>query len=232
MFGSFNNVFEPNPYLKPETSRTFEFGAGTEFEDLFKESDQFKVKASRYITRASDYIEQVVSGITIGTPPCNFPFTDGSCSGGTAGWVNVPSANIWGYELETAYDNDLIEATLGASYVSGENARSGVALTTKQPLIVTTSLGYKFDRIDSTIGYTGKYVDDNKKGLVDTANFINYSRPGFATHGVYLSYEPENHKDITLDFAVDNIFDKKYRQPSSEIYDMERNYKVRLTYRW
>jgi outer membrane receptor protein involved in Fe transport len=84
-----------------------------------------------------------------------------------------------------------------------------------------------------TIGHKGKYsLTITKKALIDTANQINYRRPGFATHGVFLSYTPEKHQDLTLDLAVDNIFDKKYKQPFFDIYDMERNYKVRLTYRW
>ncbi len=235
VFGSFVNTFVASPNLQPEESRTFELGAGAKFNDIYEKDDEIRFKASRYITDASNYIEQVISGITIGIPPCNFPFVDGSCSGGTAQFVNVAEANIWGYEGEIDYDNSRIEAKLGVSYVSGENAQTGQFLTTKQPLIVTTKLGYKVNSIDSTIGYTGKYADDNKKALVDNSdstNPINYRRPGFATHGMYLSYEPEKYKNISLDLAVDNIFDKRYREPFAEIYSMERNYKLRFTYKF
>jgi hemoglobin/transferrin/lactoferrin receptor protein len=231
--GSLANSFTPNPDLKPESSRTFEFGGGAKFTELMNNEDQLRVKASRYITKASDYIEQVITAGNIGNPvTCPFPFVAGTCDAGTTSFTNVPSANIWGYELESSYTNANWEFALGASYVSAENARSGVALTTKQPLIFTSKLGYTFDDLGLTIGHMGKYSDDNKKGLIDTANQINYRRPGFATHGVFLSYTPEKHQDLTLDLAVDNIFDKKYKQPFFDIYDMERNYKVRLTYRW
>ncbi len=233
-FGTFN-TFAPNPYLKPETSRTFEFGGGTNFKDLFEEKDEFRVKASRYITRASDYIDQNVTGPNFGVGACTFPFTDPSCNGGTTSFTNVSSANIWGYDLQTAYDNSLIEAKANLAFVSAENARTGAYLTTQEPLIVTTNLGYKFTDIDSIIGYEGKYVDGMDRAYTDNSNPsapIDYRRGGFATHGVYWSYTPHQLKSLSLDLAVDNIFDKQYREPGSEIYDLERNYKARVTYKW
>jgi hemoglobin/transferrin/lactoferrin receptor protein len=231
-----NNTFVANPYLQPETSRTVEFGGGLKFADLAQKDDELRVKASRYITQANDYIEGFVTGPNFGSGACPaFPFSAPGCNFGTSGFRNVPSAHIWGYELDTKYDNSAIEAGLNLSYVSAENARTGAFLATKQPLVVASNLGYKIESIDSTIGYMGKYVDGLDKALIDTSdpNFtLNYRRGGFATHGIYLSYEPKRYKNISLDLAVDNLFDKKYRVPGSEIYDYERNFKARFTYKW
>ena len=230
------NNFVQNPNLKPETSRTFEFGGGFNFNDLAQKDDELRVKLSRYITHASDYIEQFITGPNFGSGAClSFPFNAVGCNFGTTGFRNVTSANIWGYELDSTYENTLLEAGFNLSYVSAENARSGQFLSSKQPLIVNTNLGYKVDSLDSTIGVTAKFVDGLDKALVDTSdpNFtLNYKRGGFATEGVYWNYEPKKHKNISVGFAVDNIFDKKYRLPFSEIYDMERNYRINVTYKW
>lgn len=231
-----NNTFVQNPYLKPETSRTFEFGGGAEFKNIVKQDDEFRVKASRYITRASDYIEQYITGPNFGTSSCpSFPFNAVGCNFGVTGFRNISSADIWGYELDSTYDNEAIEAGANFSYVSAKNARNGQFLSSKQPLIVNANLGYKFDEIDSTIGIIAKFIDGLDKALVDTSdpNFtLDYRRGGFATEGIYWNYEPKYVKNFSLGFAIDNIFDKKYRLPFSEIYDMERNYRLRLTYKW
>jgi hemoglobin/transferrin/lactoferrin receptor protein len=233
LVGANANTFVANPNLRPESSRSFEFGTGAKFNDIMNKDDELRLKASRYITRASDYIEQVVTSGNIGVPGlCPFPFVAGTCNAGTTSFTNVPSANIWGYEFESNYLTSDWEFGVGASYVSAENARNGVALTTKQPLIFTSKLAYNFADQGITIGHKGKYADDNKKALRDLPNQINYRRPGFATHGVFLSYTPTKHKDLTLDFGIDNIFDKKYKQPFGEIYDMERNYRINVTYKW
>lgn len=233
--GTLFNTFVANPNLKPETSRTVELGGGLQFKDLSEKDDELRVKASRYFTQASDYIEGFVTAPNIYTGSCPPPLTAGACNFGTSGFRNISSADIWGYELDSKYDNSLIEAGLNLSYVSAKNARNGQFLSTKQPLIVASNIGYKIDSIDSTIGYMGKYVDGLDKALIDSSdpNFVlNYKRPGFATHGIYLSYEPKKYKNIALDLAVDNIFDEKYRMPGSEIYDYERNFKARFTYKW
>ncbi len=233
LVGSNANSFVANPNLKPETSKTFEFGSSAKFNDLFEANDELRAKASRYITDSSDYIEQVITSGNIGAPGvCPFPFTAGTCNAGTTSFVNVAEANIWGYEAEVNYLNSNWDFALGASYVAAENAITGQALTTKQPLIFSSRLAYTFEDLGLTIGHKGKYADDNKKGLVDNVNQINYKRPGFATHGIFASYTPPKMQDFTFDLGVDNLFDKKYRQPFSEIYDLERNYQARVTYRW
>ncbi|HCR85844.1 MAG TPA: hypothetical protein DIV86_04120 [Alphaproteobacteria bacterium] len=230
-FGYFNQ-FQANPYLKPEVSKTLEVGTGFEFSDVLESSDELKFKFARYKTGAQDYIEQYITGPNYGVPPCNFPFVHPSCNGGITLFRNVNKARIWGYEITTGYENSFLTASLGASYVSAKDADTGTYLTTKQPLIVTSDIGYKFADEQFTIGHFGKYAADNKKALIDVPSQINYVRPGFATHGAYLRYEPKKLENLTIDFAVDNIFNKQYREPFFELYAPETNFRLSATYKW
>ncbi len=230
------NTFTVNPYLKPEKATTFEYGTNFNFTDILEEKDVVNLKLSKYETKSDDYIEQVVAGSNIGNPfICPFPFVAGGCSAGTTSFTNVPKADIWGYEADFTYENELLIGRLGASYTQAKNARTGTRLTTKQPFIVTSDLGFKIPQLDLIVGHFGKYADDNKKGYYDASdpqNIINYRRPGFATHGIYASYAPEKLENLTVDMGVDNIFNKKFREPLAEIYSPSTNYKVDVTWKF
>lgn len=50
------NTFEPNPNLKPETSKHWEAGAGLSFADLLMPGDSLHAKASYWGQNVDDYI--------------------------------------------------------------------------------------------------------------------------------------------------------------------------------
>lgn len=229
------NTFQPNPNLKPEVSKTIEVGSGAEFKDVVKEDDSLRLKGSRFWTRAEDYIEQYFTGPNYGSGACPYPFTAGTCNGGITSFQNVNRANLWGYDATVNYENNFLTASIGASFVTGKDDASGQYLTTKQPLIVTSDIGYKIADTGITIGHFGKYAADKKKAFVDSSdpsNLFDYRRPGFAVHGLYLRYEPKKVENLTIDFAVDNIFDKQYKEPFYELYAPETNFRLSATYKW
>ncbi|MDX1949774.1 MAG: TonB-dependent hemoglobin/transferrin/lactoferrin family receptor [Rickettsiales bacterium] len=230
--GAYTNTFLPNSNLKPEESETFEYGLNLNFKDVVETSDELNFRASRYETTATNYIEQVIFGSTIGIPfVCPFPFTAGGCSAGNTQLRNIAEAQIWGYEADVTYESDLVRAQLGASFNNGKNSQNGQFLTTKQPFLVNSDIGFKLP-YDLVAGHYGKYAMANERALVDVPNQINYLRSGFAVHGVYLSYNPTKLDNLSLDMGIDNMFDKRYKDPFFELYSPGRNYRAGLTWRF
>lgn len=209
--GPFFNTFLPNPNLQPEESETYEIGTGFDFTDLFENKDSLRFKASRYWTEAENYIEQRIAGL-------NTQF------------INVPEASIWGYESNLTYENQLLRSSIGASYVSAKDANAGISLSTRQALIFTSDNSINIPQTNFTVGHFGRYSDGNEKGFFDTSQDLRNS--GFAIHGLYARYNPEKVDNLTLDFAIDNIFDKQYIDTFSQIYAPGTNFRLSATLKW
>jgi hemoglobin/transferrin/lactoferrin receptor protein len=86
--GPFNNVFVPNPNLKPESTRTWEGGLRFAFDDVLMEGDGVRLNGSYFDTRAKNFIDGDV--VMKFTPPFQFTTTP----------VNVPRAHIRGAEIQ------------------------------------------------------------------------------------------------------------------------------------
>lgn len=218
-FGSVANSFVANPNLKPETSRTVELGFGMDYESVFQADDKLDFKISRYQTRASDYIEQLVSVS---------PFS----ASNTTTYTNVTRADIWGYEADISYQTKHVDTKLGFSINKGKNDNTGVHLTSVLPFVANLSTAYKFaDADNSILGYTAKFVDSLDRAYVDTTS--DYTRGGYAVHNLFYSVQPsEFNKALTIDVGIDNLFDKQYLAPQTFVHDLERNYKIRATYKF
>lgn len=217
-----NNVFVANPFLKPETATTFEYGFGTSFDSVIKNSDKVSLKVSRFETKAEDYIDQQI----------NFnPFT-----GGTTGFVNVDEARIWGYEGELKYLTDAFRAQLTASYVTGKNQTTGAYLGTNDALKFKTDVAYTLPSTNVELGYLGKYAagfDKAYSSSFGALDQVNFARGGYAVHGVYTQYKAEGAlSGFTFNVGVDNIFDKAYADTQARNYEIGRSIGTRVTYKW
>ena len=55
------NLFVPNPDLRPEKTKTAEAGARLKFDNALREMDALRVKAGYCNTRATDYLDTVMT---------------------------------------------------------------------------------------------------------------------------------------------------------------------------
>ncbi len=124
------NRFVPNPDLKPQRTRTLEFGAGLNFDDLIQENDKFQIKASHFRIWGTDFIDLSVTQPTLFVD-CN-PFIPGNCDG-TTNSANVPNAFLAGTEVEAPYENDRVIVGASFSNLSGENTDTGANLGSLTP---------------------------------------------------------------------------------------------------
>jgi hemoglobin/transferrin/lactoferrin receptor protein len=218
------NRFVPNPDLKPQTTRTVEFGGGLTFDDVIQTNDQFQVKASHFITWGEDFIDLSV------TQPepfidCN-PFIPGNCDG-TTNSTNVPNAKLRGNEIEASYESDRVLIALGFSAIDGEDEDTGAKLGVLSPDQLTLNTALKLPELDSILGWRMLAAEK-----FDKVNEPSEMRSGYVTHDFYFAWQPaiEPLNGFRLDLGVDNAFDKSYARTFTDATEAGRDFKALVSY--
>lgn len=207
-----DNFFVPNPGLKPETVTSFELGAGIDLEQILSDKDKAQLKGAWFYSKGEDFITQEVNIFA-----------------GTTRNFNVDEAKLTGFELEGSYEFHPLTAKIGLSYVEAEDENTGEYLSNNVPLTFVTDLSYQVDKIDSRVGWRGRYAEENDRvGSTDTPT------SGYAVHDVYYRWKPDAKylDQLTLDLGVDNLFDKAYRKRFATLVEEGRSYNARLSFKW
>ncbi|OQM77522.1 ligand-gated channel [Pseudaminobacter manganicus] len=183
--------FLPNPNLKPETAKTWEFGTNYRLNGIFNSDDNIRLKAAYFHNDVDDFI-----GFQEGNPTCSTPWP---CSQQNQNFAN---AKIEGFELQSLYDAGWGYVGLSASVINGHKTdKSGIReeLDTIPSAQVTGQLGLRFleDRL-----------------LVGTEVQYNAAPRGNTVAGDYTlvnAFAQYNVNDnLKVDFRVDNLFDVTY----------------------
>ncbi|HIC81186.1 MAG TPA: TonB-dependent hemoglobin/transferrin/lactoferrin family receptor [Kiloniellaceae bacterium] len=218
------NRFVPNPDLKPQTTRTIEFGGGLDFDSIFTRNDRFQVKASHFRIWGDDFID-----LSVNQPApfaeCN-PFIPGDCDG-TTEVDNVAEAELWGTEVEASYEIDRFLFSFGFSTIDGEDADTGDKLGLLTPDQYTLNTAVKLPEIDSIVGWRLLVAD-----TFDKVNEPDEERSGYAVNDFYFAWQPSNGllKGFRLDLGVDNAFDKNYERVFTGSKEAGRNFKGLVSY--
>jgi hemoglobin/transferrin/lactoferrin receptor protein len=183
--GNMNLV--PNPDLKPERVKSYEAGIRGRFAEGFFSLSGFY----------ADYDDFILS----------FQPIPGNATDLT--YINLSKLRIWGIELfgeRHLYQNWYLN--FGASYQSGDQILSPGAMETPfngaAPATFVGGLKYLDRDLGLQAELIGSFAADVER--VSAANI--YKPPGHAVLDTIWSYKP--HKDVTLRFAVNNIFDLRY----------------------
>ena len=203
--------FLPNPDLKPETGRTWEFGVNYSLDGVATGDDNLRIKAAYFNNDVSDYIGSETLSAFDPTSGC--PFRPDLI--GNPGYIpicfqyaNFAEAKIRGFELESVYDAGWYFAGLSASIIDGHTiSYEGVRedLTTIPSSQVTGQLGFRFFEDTLTVGGEVQYNGAPKGNAV--AN-------DYTLVNVFASYQAtENFK---FDFRADNLLDEQYVNPLNE----------------
>lgn len=215
--GPFNNFFIPNPDLKPQRTRTLEFGAGLDFDDVFQTGDRLQLKASQYHIWGKDFIDLEV-------------FQPGFANGTTQS-VNVDKAKLQGKELEASYDGPRFLASIGYSTIDGENEDTEAKLGVLTPDRWTLIAGVKLPEIDSIVGWRAIIADE-----FDKVNEADEVRDAYDTHDIFFAWQPSDGmlQGLRVDLGVDNIFDEDYARINTFAPEPGRNFKglVSYTMKW
>lgn len=208
------NVFIPNPDLRPETNESLEFGFGIKFDDVVQANDHLRLKASYFDINSDDFIDTEV--IFVPFPCC-----------GTTQSVNVPKAELWGYEAEGGYENERIKLGLGLSYINGKNRETGEFLTNITPLTLTTNVAFKLPEYGSIVGWRSSFAKRH-----DNVNDPAEERDAYDVYDIYYQLQPKKLDNLTINLGVDNVFDENYERAFSGSPEIGRNYKLQVSYKW
>lgn len=194
--GAFRNIVQgygssPNPDLRPETSVGAEIGVKMHTRNL---SGQFAVFDNRY----RNFIESVA---------LNCP-ADPRCISGlsrTFMFVNQSRARIFGAEARAAWNLMPGWKLDGAlAYAHGQNKSTNRPLNSVQPLRVSLGLA----RNAATWGAETRLRAARAVTRVDDSTGTWFRPGGYGVADLSLWWRPA--KGVQLNFAVNNLFDKKY----------------------
>ncbi|MCY3701639.1 MAG: TonB-dependent receptor [Rhodospirillales bacterium] len=229
---SLANRFVENPDLRPQKTRTMEFGGGLSFDDIFESGDSGWIKASHFRIAGEDFIDisleqPPVFGPNGLLPECRRP---GACDGRTVS-TNVSKAMLDGWEIEAMYESARLRVTLGFSSIDGTDETTGEHLGVLTPDQLSTDLLVKLPEIDSAAGWRLLAADS-----FDKVNDEDEERSGYEVHNVYFSWQPSLTllKGVRIDLGVDNLFDKAYSRVFTGAFEPGRNVKASASYslRW
>lgn len=221
-FGPFQNVFIPNPDLRPEKAKGWEVGAGLKFRDVIFKGDKLLGKFSWFRTTVDDYIDLELANPH---PVFGFPLTTQA--------VNVANALLTGFEVEASYQARWF--FLGISYgrTRGTNDDTGAYLTSIPADKLVVSGGVRIPMWDVMFGGRTIYVADQDRIPVDGLPAKSY-----VVHDVFVSWQPtiENFPNarwlagFRVDAGIDNVTDKYYQPYLSGVPDPGRNFKAAVSY--
>jgi hemoglobin/transferrin/lactoferrin receptor protein len=205
-------LFLPNPTLTPETGKTTEAGLNLKYNDIFSKGDAFRAKLAVFRNNVDDYIEQIVipSGfVGAGGIPCvnPNPFLPICIQ-----YQNLPGAKLDGAEFEAIYDAGRWFTQIAASHVRGREDGTDIPLGTVPPDKVAVTLGMRFldNKLTTAVRWIGvgakKASDIPDRDFDGVPDFTPSS--GYGVVNLYAGYEFS--RDVTVSFAVENLFDKQY----------------------
>ena len=213
-----DNRFAPNPDLEPETVTTIEFGAGLDFESVLRSNDRFTVKGSWFASEGDDFINLEVD-----------------VRAGTTTNLNIPDADLTGWEVEGQYELELVTARLGMSYVKAKNDDTGEYLSNNVPLTVVAGVEFRIDALNGVVGWRGRFAERN-----DRVGDNDVPTDGYGVHDLYFRWTPHQHWTpdgqglgaISVDFGIENIADKAYTKRFASLLEEGRSFVTRVSYQW
>ncbi|MBC3301670.1 TonB-dependent hemoglobin/transferrin/lactoferrin family receptor [Pseudomonas sp. SWRI18] len=202
LYGRFENLqqgytVEPNPDLKPESSKGVETGIRGNFD-----SGSFDIAV--FYNKYRNFIDE-----------------DASVAGGTSQQFeanNIKHATIKGIEAKGRLDLDAFGAPQGLysqgsiGYTYGRNDDNGEALNSVNPLKGVFGLGYDQDNYGGLLSWTlvkkQDRVDSTTFHAPDGSATGPFKTPGFGVLDLTAFYKVTN--DVTVNGGLYNLTDKKY----------------------
>ncbi|MBZ4690567.1 MAG: TonB-dependent receptor [Cereibacter sp.] len=182
--------------LEKEEAETIELGFTFQRDGLISGDDSLKLKATAFRNDVTNLIATTDRPIVpVGAP------------GSVAYYSNVDEADIWGAELEAAYDAEAWFAQLAYSNVHSRDGETGLTLADTPAENVAITLGRKLPARNLTLAWRASYFD------AITTSSAATSAGSYDTHDVFLTWTPEDGAlgGFSLNAGIDNLFDATYR---------------------
>lgn len=182
----------PSLNLLKEEADTVELGFTWQREGLLAEGDSLQMKVTAF---HNDLTNMIATTPRVAGGPA-VPY-----------FSNIAAAELWGAEVEAAYDADRWFAQLAYSHVKSKNAATGLMLPDTPAENVVLTVGAKLPDQGLTVGWRASYFDKIRTSSATTTG------GSYDTHDVFLTWSPEEGPLAGLDvnLSVENVFDRAYR---------------------
>lgn len=186
-----------NGYIKPETSKQMEGGLKYNLKSAFINGDDFSIGGTIFKTTISDLIEKSGKQWRI-----------------DAIYNNPLDVISKGYELKASWKLESFKTSLSFLHVNTKDADGNIIIAERR---TASSVGdtLKFDNIwainpQIQIEYTLTSVS-----AIDDLPSTSTQRKGYILHDIQAQYKPKSLKNLTINLAVNNMFDKEYYAQTS-----------------
>lgn len=182
----------PSLNLLKEEADTVELGFTWQREGLLAEGDSLQMKVTAF---HNDLTNMIATTPRVAGGPA-VPY-----------FSNIAAAELWGAEVEAAYDAERWFAQLAYSHVKSKNAATGLTLPDTPAENVVLTVGAKLPDQGLTVGWRASYFDKIRTSSATTTGASH------DTHDVFLTWSPEEGLLAGLDvnLSVENVFDRAYR---------------------
>lgn len=227
------NRFVANPNLRPETAKNKEITANLHFDSLFKQGDKFKIEATYFRNDVKDFINLKIfndaktsaSASAGANPNTN---TNGALLPKNSQYQNITNARLSGIELQAQYQTERLTLFTNYGSTKGKDKDSGEALSNIAASKIGVGVNYALVKDKFTVGATITHYAAQHRVPKDHA--VTY--PSYILTDLRATYAPlkGEWKNLRLDFALENLFDRKYQPAFSLMEGTGRNAKISAVY--
>jgi len=188
---------KPNPNLKPEKGKTWEYGVSMTFDNVFGENDPLRFKAVYFRERIKDFQN---AALIDNSTPGNWVWST----------INEGSVRRFGYEAELHYSYDRYSASLTYGKVMGREEDSGDRVG-QTPAQYGLRLCCDIPEYDLGLTWKSNYVAQSKG--YQPWNSTTETVPSYHIHGFAVTWTPKDimgYDGLRVELGVDNLLDKKY----------------------
>ncbi|MCC4263267.1 TonB-dependent hemoglobin/transferrin/lactoferrin family receptor [Oceanimonas baumannii] len=207
-----NNVFVPNPDLRPEKAASKELIVRAGFDDVLADNDSLRLSASLFRNDVDDFIEQKV-------------IMDFRNSVFETRYDNVRKAVLRGGELNLDYAWQDLELGLSYGRTAGKDKHTGADLEgiPADKWVARTDY-WLFDsqlKLGARLTYAGSVHFEDR--AYDSYTLLDLGARWYAEGAL---------SGLELGVTVDNLTDRYYRRAFNELYEPGRNIKLNALYRF
>lgn len=217
------NKFVANPNLRPETAKNKEITANLHFDSLFKQGDKFKIEATYFRNDVKDFINLKIFNDANANPN-----TNGALLPTKSQYQNITNARLSGVELQAQYQTERLTLFTNYGSTKGRDKDSGEALSNIAASKIGVGADYALVKDKFTVGATITHYAAQRRVPKDHA--VTY--PSYILTDLRATYAPlkGEWKNLRLDFALENLFDRKYQPAFSLMEGTGRNAKISAVY--
>lgn len=220
------NKFVANPNLRPETAKNKEITANLHFDSLFKQGDKFKIEATYFRNDVKDFINLKIFNDANTSKNANT--STRALLPTKSQYQNITNARLSGIELQAQYQTERLTLFTNYGSTKGKDKDSGEALSNIAASKIGVGVNYALVKDKFTVGATVTHYAAQRRVPKDHA--VTY--PSYILTDLRATYAPlkGEWKNLRLDFALENLFDRKYQPAFSLMEGTGRNAKISAVY--